>query len=160
MSVFIDEYRDRFGVEPICRALQVAPSTYYAVKHREREPSARAQRDAELLVEIRRVYEQSKGLYGARKVWWQLRLDGIAGARCTVERLMRQAGLEGVRRGRRRRTTVPDEQASRPMDLVDRDFSADAPNRLWVADFSYVLTWSAVVYVAVVIDAFSRRIVG
>jgi hypothetical protein len=109
MSVFIDEYRDRFGVEPICRALQVAPSTYYAVKHREREPSARAQRDAELLVEIRRIYEQSKGLYGGRKVWWQLRLDGIAGARCTVERLMRQAGLEGVRRGRKRRTTIPDD---------------------------------------------------
>jgi putative transposase len=160
MSVFIDEHRDAFGVEPICRALAIAPSTYYAVKQRQRDPSARAQRDAELLVEIRRVYEQSKGLYGARKVWWQLRLDGVAAARCTVERLMRQAGLEGVRRGRKRRTTIPDDQASRPTDLVDRDFSADAPNRLWVADFSYVLTWSGVVYVAFVIDAFSRRIVG
>jgi putative transposase len=160
MSVFIDEHRDAFGVEPICRALAIAPSTYYAVKQRQRDPSARAQRDAELLVEIRRVYERSKGLYGARKVWWQLRLDGIAAARCTVERLMRQAGLEGVRRGRRRRTTIPDDQASRPTDLVDRDFSADAPNRLWVAAFSYVPTWSGVVYLAFVIDAFSRRIVG
>jgi len=160
MSVFIDDHKARFGVEPICRALQIAPSTYYAVKTRQREPSARAQRDAELVVEIRRVYEQSKGLYGARKVWWQLRLDGIEVARCTVERLMRQAGLEGVRRGRRRRTTICDEQASRPADLVERDFSADAPNRLWVADFTYVMTWSGVVYVAFVIDAFSRRIVG
>jgi putative transposase len=160
MSVFVDEYRDRFGVEPICRALAIAPSTYYAVKQRQRDPSARASRDAELLVEIRRVYAQSRGLYGARKVWWQLKLDGIAAARCTVERLMRKAGLEGVRRGRRRRTTIPSEQPSRPMDLVERDFSADAPNRLWVADFSYVMTWSGVVYVAFVIDAFSRRIVG
>jgi transposase InsO family protein len=160
MSVFIDEHRDRFGVEPICRVLQIAPSTYYAVKQREREPSARARRDAELLVQIRRIYEQSKSLYGARKVWWQLKLDGTAAARCTVERLMRQAGLEGVRRGRKRRTTIPDERASRPADLVDRDFSADAPNQLWVADFSYVMTWSGVVYVAFVIDAFSRRIVG
>ncbi len=160
MSVFIDERRDVFGVEPICRALQIAPSTYYAVKQRQRDPSARAQRDAELLVEIRRIYEQSKGLYGARKVWWQLRLDGMPAARCTVERLMREAGLEGVRRGRRRRTTIPDDQASRPTDLVDRDFSANAPNRLWVADLSYVMTWSGVVYVAFVIDAFSRRIVG
>ena len=160
MSVFIDDHKARFGVEPICRALQIAPSTYYDVKSRQREPSARARRDAELVVEIRRVYEQSKGLYGARKVWWQLRLDGIDIARCTVERLMRQAGLEGVRRGRRRRTTICDEQASRPADLVERDFSADAPNRLWVADFTYVMTWSGVVYVAFVIDAFSRRIVG
>lgn len=160
MSVFIDDHKARFGVEPICRALQIAPSTYYAVKTRQRAPSARAQRDAEVLVEIHRVHEQSKGLYGARKVWWQLRLDGIEVARCTVERLMRQHGLEGVRRGRKRRTTIPDEQASRPADLVDRDFSADAPNRLWVADFTYVMTWSGVVYVAFVIDAFSRRIVG
>jgi putative transposase len=135
MSVFIDEHRDAFGVEPICRALQIAPSTYYAVKTRQAAPSVRAQRDAELLVEVRRVHEQSSGLYGARKVWWQLRLDGIDVARCTVERLMTQAGLEGVRRGRKRRITIPDDQASRPADLVDRDFSADAPNRLWVADF-------------------------
>jgi putative transposase len=160
MSVFIDEHKADFGVEPICRALQIAPSTYYAVKSRQRDPSARTLRDAALLAEIRRVHEQSHGLYGARKVWWQLRLDGIPAARCSVERLMRQAGLEGVVRGKRRRTTICDEQADRPADLVDRDFSADVPNRLWVADFTYVMTWSGVVYVAFVIDAFSRRIVG
>jgi putative transposase len=140
--------------------LGIATSTYYAVKQRQREPSARALRDAELLVEIQRVYARSRGLYGARKVWLQLRREGILAARCTIERLMRKHGLEGVRRGRRRRTTIPDGQASRPLDLVDRDFTAEAPNRLWVADFTYVMTWSGVVYVAFVIDAFSRRIVG
>ena len=160
MTQFIDDHKDAFGVEPICRALAVAPSTYYAVKARQRCPSARALRDAELLVEIGRVYERSRGLYGARKVWWQLRRDGIAAARCTVERLMRQAGLEGVRRGRKRRTTIPDSRAERPTDLVERDFTATAPNLLWVADFTYVMTFSGVVYVAFVIDAFSRRIVG
>jgi putative transposase len=117
-------------------------------------------RDAELLVEIRRVYDRSRGVYGARKVWLQLRREGILAARCTVERLMRKDGLEGVRRGRKRRTTIPDDQAQRPLDLVERDFSAQAPNQLWVADFTYVMTWSGVVYVAFVIDAFSRRIVG
>jgi putative transposase len=140
--------------------LGIATSTYYAVKQRQPEPSARAQRDSELLVEIRRVHERSRGLYGARKVWLQLRREGIPAARCTVERLMRQNGLEGVRRGRKRRTTVADGQAERPLDLVDRDFTAEAPNRLWVADFTYVMTWSGVVYVAFAIDAFSRRIVG
>jgi putative transposase len=140
--------------------LGIATSTYYAVKQRQREPSARALRDAELLVEIQRVYARSRGLYGARKVWLPLRREGILAARCTVERLMRKHGLEGIRRGRRRRTTIPDGQASRPLDLVDRDFTAEAPNRLWVADFTYVMTWSGVVYVAFVIDAFSRRIVG
>jgi putative transposase len=140
--------------------LGIATSTYYAVKQRQREPSARAQRDGELLVEIRRIHERSRGLYGARKVWLQLRREGIPAARCTVERLMRQTGLEGVRRGRKRRTTVPDGQAERPLDLVDRDFTAEAPNQLWVADFTYVMTWSGVVYVAFAIDAFSRRIVG
>jgi putative transposase len=140
--------------------LGIAPSTYYAVKKREREPSARAKRDTELLVEIQRVHDRSRGLYGARKVWLQLRREGILAARCTVERLMRRHGLEGIRRGRKRRTTIPDRRAERPLDLVDRDFSADAPNRLWVADFTYVMTFSGVVYVAFVIDAFSRRIVG
>lgn len=138
----------------------IAPSTYYAIKRRQREPSARALRDAEVLVEIRRVHDRSRGLYGARKVWLQLRREDILVARCTVERLMRTHGLEGVRRGRRRQTTIADGQASRPLDLVERDFTADAPNRLWVADFTYVMTFSGVVYVAFVIDAFSRRIVG
>ncbi len=160
MSVFIDEHRDVFGVEPICRHLQVAPSTYYAVKARQRSPSQRALRDAELLVEIRRVHARTKGIYGARKVWRQLHREGIIAARCTVERLMRAEGLEGVVRGKKRRTTIPGGQAERPADLVDRNFTAAEPNRLWVADFTYVMTWSGVVYVALVIDAFSRRIVG
>src|SRR3954451_10876667 len=160
MSAFIDEHRSEFGVEPICSVLQFAPSTYYAVCERRRRPAARTLGDRELLAEIRRVYEQSSGLYGARKVWWQLQAEGISAARCTVERLMRKAGLAGVVRGKRWRTTIADERAERPLDLVERDFTAAAPNRLWVADFAYVATWSAVVYVAFVIDAYSRRIVG
>jgi putative transposase len=160
MSLFIDEHKDVHGVEPICDALQFATSTYYAVKVRQASPSARARRDAELLAEIRRIHEHSDGTYGAEKVWHQLRREGVEVARCTVERLMRKAGLEGVRRGKRRRTTIPDQGAERPRDLVDRDFTADRPNRLWVSDFTYVMTWSGVVYVAFVIDAFSRRIVG
>jgi putative transposase len=160
MSTFIDEHREVFGVEPICSALRVAPSTYYAVKAREAAPCSRALRDRQLLAEIERVHTTSRGLYGARKVWWQLQAEGVEVARCTVERLMRQAGLVGVVRGRAWRTTIPDDGADRPTDLVERDFTAAAPNRLWVADFTYVATWSGVVYVAFVIDAFSRRIVG
>ncbi len=161
VSVVIDEQRGEHGVEPICRVLEVAPSTYYEVKRREREPSERACRDASLVVEVRRVYEASGGLYGARKVWWQLQRDGIAVARCTVERLMRREGLRGVMRGGKRwRTTKPDGQALRAPDRVDRDFSAETPDRLWVADFTYVSTWLGVCYVAFVIDVFSRRIVG
>jgi putative transposase len=160
MSVFIDAHRGVFGVEPICRVLQIAPSTYYAVRRRWRAPSSRALRDADLLGEIRRVHDAGGSLYGVRKVWWQLRRDGIFAARCTVERLMREHGLGGVVRGKKRFTTTADKRAARPADLVDRDFTAPAPNRLWVADFTYVMTWSGVVYVAFVIDAFSRRIVG
>jgi putative transposase len=160
MTAFIDEHRSMFGVEPICRVLQIAPSTYYAVCERRRRPASRTLRDRALLAEIQRVHEASSGLYGARKVWWQLNGEGVQAARCTVERLMRRAGLAGVVRGKARRTTIPAEQADRPRDLVERDFTASAPNRLWVADFTYVLTWSGVVYVAFVIDAFSRRIVG
>jgi putative transposase len=158
--VFIDEHRSVFGVEPICRSLGIAPSTYYAVCERRRRPAPRTLRDRELLAEIRRRYDASSGLYGARKVWWQLQHDGVDVARCTVERLMRRDGLAGVVRGKARRTTVADERADRPVDLVERDFTATAPNQLWVADFTYVATWSGVVYVAFVIDAFSRRIVG
>jgi putative transposase len=161
LSAFIDEHRDGFGVEPICRSLEIAPSTYYAVKYRQRRPAARTLRDRELLGEIQRVYAASSGgLYGARKVWWQLEAEGVGVARCTVERLMRGAGLVGVMRGTRRRTTIAGERADRPLDLVERDFTASAPNQLWVADFTSVATWSGVVYVAFVIDAFSRRIVG
>jgi putative transposase len=160
VSAFIDEHRDVYGVEPICRSLQVAPSTYYAVKQRQRQPAARTLRDREVLAEIRRVHQASGGLYGARKVWWQLDGEGAGIARCTIERLMRRDGLVGVLRGKHRRTTIPDQRAQRPTDLVERDFTATAPNQLWVADFTYVATWSGVVYVAFVIDAFSRRIVG
>jgi len=156
----IDAHRSEFGVEPICRVLGVAPSTYYAVKARQRDPSPRAVRDQVLLVEIRRVYEANYRVYGARKVWWQLQRDGIDVARCTVERLMAKDGLQGAVRGKKRRTTIPGGQAGRAPDLVERDFNASEPNRLWVSDFTYVPAWSGVVYVAFTIDAFSRRIVG
>ena len=163
---FIDAHRDRFGVEPICRVLtehvvKTAPSSYYA--HKTRPPSARSLSDAALLVHIRRIYHDRKlgrGLYGARKVWLQLRRDGIPAARCTVERLMRQAGLRGVRRGRQFVTTRPDSAAARPPDLVNRHFHAARPNALWVVDFTYVPTWSGMAFTALVCDVFSRRIVG
>jgi putative transposase len=158
MIAYIDATRDRFGVEPICKVLPIAPSTYYHA--RRRPPSARRRRDEELKVEIRRVYDDNFGVYGARKVWRQLHREGITVARCTVERLMRELGLEGVRRGKTRRTTTPQEGAARPADLVERDFSATRPNQLWVADLTYVATWSGFVYVAFVVDAFSRFIVG
>jgi transposase InsO family protein len=158
MTAFIDERREEFGVEPICEMLPIAPSTYYAAK--ARPPSPRALRDDWLLAEVRRAYGASRQRYGPRKVWRQLRREGISVARCTVERLMRQEGLRGVVRGKKVFTTVPDECASRPDDLVERDFSAEAPNRLWVADLTYVRTWSGFVYVSFVFDVFSRYIVG
>ena len=158
MIAYIDANRDRFGVEPICQLLPIAPSTYYAAKNRP--PSARALRAEELKAEIRRVHAEHFGVYGARKVWRQLHREGIAVARCTVERLMGELHLEGVRRGRPHRTTTPDTVAARPADLVERDFSAQRPNQLWVADLTYVATWSGFVYVALVIDAFSRYLVG
>jgi putative transposase len=158
MIAYIDTHRDRFGVEPICQLLPIAPSTYHAAKRRP--PSARALRDQELKAEIARVHRDNFGVYGARKVWRQLGREGIAVARCTVERLMADLGLEGVRRGRTRRTTTPDAATPRPADLVERDFSAQRPNQLWVADLTYVATWSGFVYVALVIDAFSRFLVG
>jgi putative transposase len=136
----------------------IAPSTYYAA--RARPPAARTVRDRELLVEIRRVHAANYGVYGARKVWRQLQREGIEVARCTVERLMRADGLTGVIRGKTRRTTTPAALAARPGDLLDRDFTAPAPNRRWVADITYVATWSGFVYVAFITDLFSRRIVG
>jgi putative transposase len=158
MIAYIDANRDRFGVEPICRVLPIAPSTYY---HATRRPaSARALRDQELKAEIGRVHAEHFGVYGARKVWRQLHREGIAVARCTVERLMGELHLEGVRRGKARRTTTPDQGAPRPADLVERNFTAQRPNQLWVADLTYVATWSGFVYVALVIDAFSRFVVG
>jgi putative transposase len=130
MIAYIDANRDRFGVEPICQVLPIAPSTYY--QHSKPPSSARAVRDAQLKVEIRRVHEDNFGVYGARKIWRQLGREGIAVARCTVERLMRELGLQGVRRGKPHRTTTPDAAAARPADLVERDFSAIGPNQLWV----------------------------
>lgn len=126
----IDEHCDAFGVEPICRMLQIAPSTYYAVKARERSPSPRAVRDRQLLERIREVHQKNLGVYGVRKVWWQLQREDVQVARCTVERLMAREGLKGVVRGKKRRTTIPDGQSERAPDLVDRDFKASAPNRL------------------------------
>ena len=142
---FISEHKSRFGVEPICRVLTghgvpIAPSTYYdAVR---RGPSARARRDEQLKAAIARVHAENYGVYGARKVWLALNREGIAVARCTVERLMRDLGLAGARRGKRVRTTIPDAAAARAADLVQRRFSPPAPDRLWVADFTYVPTWA------------------
>jgi len=163
MVTFIDDYREVYGVEPICKVLPIAPATYYAYKAREADPAlrpARARRDEELRVEIQRVWEANFQVYGVRKVWRQLRREGLAVARCTVARLMREMGLRGAVRGRRFKTTLPADVAERPLDLVARDFSAERPNKLWVSDLTYVATWRGFVYVAFVIDAFSRRIVG
>lgn len=158
MTRFVDLHRERFGVEPICTTLQVAPSTYYAA--RTRPPSDRALRDAWLTERIRRVHEANYGVYGARKVWRQLQREGVPAARCTVERLMAAAGLRGVHRGAAKRTTVRDPARDRPADLVNRDFTATRPDRLWVADLTYVKTLAGFVYVAFVVDCFSRMIVG
>jgi putative transposase len=160
---FISEHKSRFGVEPICRVLtqhgcQIAPSTFYDAARRA--PSARAARDEQLKAAISRVHKDNYGVYGARKVWLELNREGTAVARCTVERLMRELGLAGARRGRRVRTTIPAAGPARPADLVRRQFSPAAPDRLWVADFTYVPTWTGMVYVAFVIDAYSRRILG
>lgn len=155
---FIDRYRERWGVEPICRVLQFAPSTYYAA--RSRPTSARQLRDEELKVEILRVRKENFDVYGARKVWRQLNREHIAVGRDRVARLMRELGIEGARRGKAKRTTVPAAVSERPADLVERDFTAPAPNLLWVCDLTYVSTWSGFVYTAFVIDAFSRMIVG
>jgi putative transposase len=155
---FIDRYRERWGVEPICRVLQFAPSTYYAA--RSRPTSARQLRDEELKLEILRVRKENFDVYGARKVWRQLNREHIAVGRDRVVRLMRELGIEGARRGKAKRTTVPAAVSERPADLVERDFTAPAPNLLWVCDLTYVSTWSGFVYTAFVIDAFSRMIVG
>ena len=161
---FVDEHRDEYGVEPICNVLPIAPSTYYEHKAREADPSRvppRVRRDAVLRDEIERVWNDHFQVYGARKVWRQLGREGWEVARCTIERLMRQMGLRGATRGRSfKGTTVVDLAGPRPDDLVQRDFTARQPNRLWVADLTYVATWQGFVYVAFVIDAFSRRIVG
>jgi putative transposase len=156
---FITEHKGRWGVEPICRVLQVAPSSYYAAI--TRPPSARRRRDEVLQADIRRVWGEHRRVYGADKVWAQLKREGLPVARCTVERLMRALGLRGVIRGKASvRTTIGDEASSRPLDLVARQFRAPAPNRLWVADLTYVKTHSGWVYVAFVVDVCSRFVVG
>ena len=163
MIALIDEYRTVYGVEPIGRVLPIAPSTYDAHAARRADPKrrpARARRDAALMIEIRRVYEANFCVYGVRKVWRQLRREGIAVARCTVARLMRAMGLQGAVRGKPVRTTISDKAAPCPLDRVNRQFQAPRPNVLWVSDFTYVATWSGFVYVAFVIDAYARRIVG
>jgi len=163
MVSFIDAHRDDYGVEPICTQLPIAPSTYYEHKAREQNHERlppRVRRDRELSSEIQRVWDENFRVYGARKVWRQLKREQFEVARCTVERLMRALGLQGAVRGRTCRTTVGDDTAVRPADLVQRQFTATRPNQLWVADITYVATWAGFVYVAFVIDVFARRIVG
>jgi putative transposase len=163
LKQFVDQYRDRFGVEPICRVLQIAPSGYRHHAACRRDPSrrsARIQCDEQLTTHVERIWRANLQVYGADKVWRQLHREGMPVARCTVERLMRQRGLRGVIRGKAVRTTVPDAHAPCPMDRVQRVFKADRPNQLWVSDFTYVSTWQGFVYVAFVIDVFARRIVG
>ena len=163
MKAFIEDHRDTYGVEPICKVLPIAPSTYRLHAARRVDPSrrsARAQRDETLTREIRRVWEENFQVYGGRKLWRQLQREGIVVARCRVERLMRQLGLQGVVRGRPVKTTFSDKNAPCPRDQVHRQFQAERPNALWVSDFTYVSTWQGFVYVAFVIDVFARRIVG
>ena len=160
---FIDDHRHEYGVESICSVLPIAPSTYYEREARRKNPEllpARAKRDAELRTEINRVWHEQQEVYGVRKLWKQMKREGFDVARCTVARLMSDLGLRGVVNGKTIRTTIPDTSASRPPDLVDRNFTATRPNELWVADFTYVATWRGFVYVAFVIDVFARMIVG
>jgi len=163
MITFIDDHRKEHGVEPICKVLPIAPSTYHEHKARQADPSRlprRAQCDAALRMEIKRVFDANFGVYGARKAWRQLKREGFDVARCTLARLMKSMGLAGAVRGKPARTTVSDKAASCPLDRVNRQFRAPAPNMLWVSDFTYVATWSGFAYVAFVIDTFARRIVG
>lgn len=163
MRAFIDKYRDSFGVEPICKVLRIAPSGYWRYAAQRCNPalrSARARRDDVLIAHVERVWQANMQVYGADKVWKQLNRDGIPVARCTVERLMRRRGLRGVVRGKVVRTTTSDTRAPCPLDRVNRQFKADRPNQLWVSDFTYVSTWQGWLYVAFVIDVFTRRIVG
>lgn len=163
MIAFIDDHRQKHGVEPICKVLPIAPSTYHLNAAKRADPSklsARAKRDLLLKTEIERVFEENYRVYGVRKVWRQLQRENFDVARCTVERLMRSLGLQGVIRGKPVRTTISNKAAPCPLDHVNRHFKAPAPNRLWVSDFTYVATWRGFVYVAFVIDVYARRIVG
>jgi putative transposase len=163
MVTFIDDYRDTFGVEPICSVLPIAPSTYYEQRACQLDPdrrSDRAKRDAWLMEQIQRVWDEHFQVYGVRKIWRQLQRESIDVPRCTVERLMRRMGLKGAVRGRRRLKSNPTPIELCPADRVKRQFTADRPNQLWVADFTYVATWVGFVYTAFVIDVFANRIVG
>jgi len=163
MVRFIDDHREEYGVEPICWELPIAPSTYYQQKLWAARPELRSRRaieDERLCAEVRRVWTANQEVYGAHKVWKELKRQGIFTARCRVERLMKAMGLEGVVRGRAGCTTIPGDEGDRPLDLVDRNFTVGRPNQLWVSDLTYVATWSGFVYAAFVVDAYSRRIVG
>ena len=163
MNAYIDQHRDTYGVEPICKALQVAPSAYRRHAARQRNPqlrSARAKRDEALMPQIKRVWQANLEVYGADKVWKQLNRESVPVARCTVERLMQRLGLQGVRRGKTVRTTVPDRSTPCPLDRVNRQFQADRPNQLWVSDFTYVSTWQGWLYVAFCYYVFARCIRG
>jgi len=163
VKAYIDRHRDDYGVEPICRVLQMAPSCYWRHAARQRNPqlrSERAQRDEGLKADIQRVWHANWQVYGADKVWLQMNREGIRVARCTVERLMRAMGLQGARRGKTVRTTTPDTSVPCPLDHVNRHFHASRPNELWVSDFTYVSTWQGWLYVAFVVDVYARRIVG
>jgi putative transposase len=163
MKAFIDEYRVELGVEPICRVLPIAPSTYFAHAQRLANPAKappRVRRDDELCKVIQRIFEENFQVYGARKIWLQLKREGEDVARCTVERLMKRLGLQGAVRGKSIKTTISDKKSPCPLDKVNRKFTAPKPNQLWVSDFTYVSTWTGFVYAAFIIDAFARYIVG
>jgi putative transposase len=163
LKAYIDQHRDTYGVEPICKVLQIAPSCYRRLAAQMRNPALRCDRakhDEQLIPDIQRVWHANMQVYGADKVWKQMNREGIAVARCTVERLMRRLSLRGVRRGKVVRTTIGDAHAPCPLDRVNRQFKADRPNQLWVSDFTYVSTWQGWQYVAFVIDVYARRIVG
>jgi transposase InsO family protein len=163
MIAFIDDHRDTHGVEPICKILPIAPATYYDHLAKRADParlSDRASRDEALRPHIQRVFDANWQVYGVRKVWRQLRREGFDVARCTVARLMKRMGIQGIIRGKPQKTTIPDKKLPCPLDKVNRQFRVPAPNMLWVSDFTYVATWKGFVYVAFVIDAFARKIVG
>ncbi|WP_404948041.1 IS3 family transposase [Saezia sanguinis] len=163
MKRLIDQKRHVFGVEPMCKVLNIAPSCYFRHAARSHNPalrSPRAKHDDILMTEIERVWQANLQVYGTRKMWHQLQREGIVAARCSVERLMRRLGLQGARRGKKVRTTIADKLAPCPLDHVNRQFHAKRPNELWVSDFTYVSTWQGWLYVAFVIDVFARRIVG
>ena len=163
MAIFVDQHKEQYGIEPICKQIQIAPSSYYEHKARQRDPERladRVKRDRALERDIQRIWEKNFKVYGADKVWRQLLREGIRVARCTVERLMKRLGIQGVRRGKKCRTTIADDLLARPTDKVKRQFVATRPNQLWVADITFVATWTGFVYVAFITDVFARYIVG